>query len=102
VTHARLYSVFKGCSDVIMRQGGAANGKEGAMTAEKTLPRVGSKLANGATVLAAYTNANGQRYVLADVGAEPYVTWALDNEGNAFSGRYFSDLTEAAQDLAER
>jgi hypothetical protein len=48
------------------------------MTAEKPLPRVGSKLANGATVLAAYTDANGQRYVLPDNGgAERYVTWAL-------------------------
>jgi hypothetical protein len=73
------------------------------MTAEKPLPRVGSKLANGATVLAAYTDANGQRYVLADNGgAEPYVTWALDDEGAPYHGRRFSDLTEAARDLVER
>jgi hypothetical protein len=46
------------------------------MTAEKPLPRVGSKLADGAIVLAAYTNANGQRYVLADNGGvEGYATW---------------------------
>ena len=74
------------------------------MTAEKPLPRVGSKLANGATVLAAYTNVNGQRYVLADIGAriERYVTRALDDEGAPYHGRAFSDLTEAARDLVER
>jgi hypothetical protein len=73
------------------------------MTAEKPLPRVGSKLANGATVLAAYTDASGQRYVLADNGgAERYVTWALDDEGAPYHGRRFSDLTEAARDLVER
>ena len=73
------------------------------MTAEKPLPRVGSKLANGAIVLAAYTNANGQKYVLADNGgAEGYATWALDDEGAPYHGRRFSYLTEAARDLVER
>jgi hypothetical protein len=42
------------------------------MTAQKTLPRIGSKLANGATVLAAYANANGRRHVLAERGVQEH------------------------------
>jgi hypothetical protein len=73
------------------------------MTTEKTLPRVGSKLANGAIVIAAYANANDESYVLAQTGnAEPYATWALDDDGGVSDGRAFSDITAAAQDLVER
>ena len=74
------------------------------MTAEKIFePHVGSKLPNGATVLAAYTNTYGQRYVLADDGGtKRFVTWAIDDKGDVFDGRRFSDLTVAGQDLVER
>jgi hypothetical protein len=74
------------------------------MTAKKTFePRVGSKLPNGATVLSVLTKADGRRYVLADDGgAQPFVTWAIDNKGDAFLGRCFSDIVAAAKDLTER
>jgi hypothetical protein len=65
-------------------------------------PRVGSKLSNGATILAVYARGD-RRFVLADnVGAQPFVTWAIDDEGDAFRGRFFTSLDEAAADLTER
>jgi hypothetical protein len=77
---------------------------EKMITAKKAFePRVGAKLPNGATVLSVLTKADGRRYVLADDGgAEPYVTWQVDDRGDAFGGRAFSDLTVAGQDLVER
>jgi hypothetical protein len=72
------------------------------MTENAFEARVGSKLTNGDRARL-HTKANGAQCVLADEGgAQPYVTWALDNDGKAFRGHYFCDLTEAAQDLVER
>jgi hypothetical protein len=74
------------------------------MTARKTFePRVGTKLPNGATILSALTKTDGRRYVLADGGgAEPYVTWQVDDRGDAFLGRSFTDIVAAAKDLTQR
>jgi hypothetical protein len=75
------------------------------MTAKKAFfePRVGAKLPNGATVLSVLTKPDGRRYVLADDGGvQPFVTWEIDNKGDAFLGRSFSNIVAAAKDLTER
>ena len=69
------------------------------MTAKKAFePLVGAKLPNGATILSALTKTDGRRYVLADGGgAEPYVTWQVDDRGDAFLGRSFTDIVAGRQ-----
>jgi hypothetical protein len=33
---------------------------------------------------------------------DEYVTWAVDKEGNAYWGHYFSDIMEAVRDYMQR
>jgi hypothetical protein len=70
-------------------------------------PRVGARLKNGALILSVLTNGDCERLVLgdwsnSDRSQRRYATWRIDDEGNASSGHYFSDLAEAAKDLTER
>jgi hypothetical protein len=61
-------------------------------------------LPNGAKVLDYKIYANGNIVALCEfgVGYHPFVTWRLDEEGNAFWGHYFDNAEEAYRDFEER
>jgi hypothetical protein len=64
----------------------------------------GSKLKNGATVLA-FKGAGDKRVVLAHWehnSYTPYVTWRLDPCDHTFLGHYFAEIGEATADFAGR
>lgn len=54
------------------------------------------KLNNGATVIGQLGDV-----VIAQWGKE-FVTWRIDNEGNAYCGHYFRNEDEAKQDFLRR
>lgn len=61
-------------------------------------PKVGESLSNGAVVLDRhYTTERGWTVLCDYGGVQPYVTWRLDQNGNAFWGHYFREL-ESAQE----
>lgn len=66
-------------------------------------PQIGELLPNGHIVDAAYC-VGEDRYVLAhrDGAPEPYVVWAVDQDGDTRNGRYFTDLTRAQRYFASR
>lgn len=62
-------------------------------------------LKNGATVEMLIETDTDERYVLANTGGyQPYVTWAMDSEGNCYWGHYFAkdQFDEAKADLVQR
>lgn len=64
----------------------------------------GSRLRNGATILAARTKGK-DTIVLADWprnGDREFITWVVDNEGNAVHGNYFRVYERAQIDFARR
>jgi len=65
-----------------------------------------SRLKNGAFVLEAfYSSLTERRTVLAEWKQNthhPYVTWRLDENGNAYLGHYFSTLDAATEDFNQR
>ena len=64
-----------------------------------------SELKNGATVIASQQVEPDGRVVLAKTQGEsacPYVTWAVDDEGNAYWGHYYIDLMDAFADFTSR
>lgn len=71
----------------------------------KTDIKVGSKLPNGASVLAVRNGKLGYPIVLAEWqngSHRPFVTWTCDTQGNAYWGNYFSNLEEATTDYFNR
>ncbi len=59
-------------------------------------------LRNGAEVIAQMPLGD-RMYVAAKWhGAHPYVTWAVDDDGNAYWGKYFATQEEAISNLWER
>jgi tellurite resistance-related uncharacterized protein len=64
---------------------------------------VANSLPNGAQILRRH-NAGMGRYVVLCVwrGAQPYVTWATDNQGRAYWGHYFTRLDCAENDYCKR
>jgi hypothetical protein len=64
---------------------------------------VGTRLNNGAVVADTAINSRNDRYVVAYWSmCDQFVTWAVDNEGNAYWGHYFERLTDACNDLQNR
>jgi hypothetical protein len=63
--------------------------------------RVGDKLANGATVIAFFA-IDDRMIVAAKWHGDQYVTWRVDEKGNAFLGHYFTNRDDAINDLKER
>jgi hypothetical protein len=62
-----------------------------------------SGLKNGAREVARVTGAQGRQWVLAETaGSLPWVTWEVDDDGNAYSGHYFYERLAAAEDLIKR
>lgn len=61
-------------------------------------------LKNGAFVIEYhYSRLNDRRTVVAEWwGSCPFVTWRVDEEGNAWLGHYFQSLDEAMQDFQKR
>lgn len=66
---------------------------------------MGTKLKNGAEVLVDIRKANGDRYVAA-LWKDEYVTWTVDDEGNAYLGHYYGEGVQgeakAFRNVAER
>lgn len=64
-------------------------------------PQIGELLPNGHIVDAAYC-VGEDRYVLAhrESAPEPYVVWAVDQDGDTRNGRYFTDPTRAQRHFA--
>ncbi|NIW99064.1 MAG: hypothetical protein GWN13_12630 [Phycisphaerae bacterium] len=58
-------------------------------------------LNNGARVLS-YAQAVCGRFYVAAEWHDEYVTWAIDEEGNAFWGHYFDEPGDAFNDLQKR
>ena len=59
-------------------------------------------LKNGATVIAQLPSGD-RTFVAAEWhGTMPFVTWAIDDDGNAYWGRYFATRDEAIENLKER
>jgi hypothetical protein len=67
------------------------------------VPTAGTRLRNGATLIAFKTGRERQGVVLAMRGGE-YVTWAVDTRtGDAYWGHYFQqDFAAAAADYQKR
>lgn len=67
-------------------------------------PAIGSRLANGARVVATHDKGNGVVVIFAAMpGApQPYVTWEATSGGGTYWGHYFSDFGEAIVDYSER
>lgn len=68
------------------------------------MPKLGEKLNNGSVVVAAARNPVMEAdYVIAINSKQEYVTWAVDDQGNAVSGNYHSGtpagLRSALDDL---
>lgn len=62
-------------------------------------------LKNGAELKRLRTNkSTGEQFVLGYLAGRvtPWVTWALDDQGNTFWGHYFCDEDSAVLDLAKR
>jgi hypothetical protein len=66
---------------------------------------VGAKLRNGAVILA-YRAVDNKRVVAARWNDErtqcPFITWRVDDDGNAFWGHYFDTKNQAMVDFNER
>ena len=61
--------------------------------------RPGYRLRNGAMIVAV----SGDIVLAVREGETyPYVTWALDEEGHAYRGRYYLDIEAALQNYARR
>ncbi len=64
---------------------------------------VATRLANGARLVGMLENTHGERFVMAETdGAQPWVTWQMNEDGATFWGHYFSDRRAALADLIER
>ena len=61
-------------------------------------------LPNGARVISRYYILGENSWIVLCIWRplQPYVTWRTDNEGNAYSGHYFSDFGQAIRDFEER
>ncbi len=58
-------------------------------------------LNNGASVVASERTSKDGGVVLALFHGE-YVTWNVSNDGDAYTGHYFSDIIKATADFSER
>jgi hypothetical protein len=58
-------------------------------------------LPNGATIMERNVS-RGVVLCRRDTVHQPFVTWRVDGDGNAFWGHYFDDETEARQDYFMR
>ncbi len=65
------------------------------------IPKV---LNNGAEILAYKRIRNSHMVVCAktEIGVHPFVTWAVDDNGDAYWGHYFLTEDEAMKDWRER
>lgn len=59
-------------------------------------------LPNGADILDRRTVGEGQVVLARYYGAQPFVTWRVDQDGNAYWGHYHRELVDAAQDFRTR
>jgi hypothetical protein len=69
------------------------------------LPALGSRLANGATVIATRHAANGDPYILCHIEGREYASWCMNPyEGFTVMGHYFQipQFGEAVADFLNR
>lgn len=70
-----------------------------------TFYKVPDTLTNGAKVLAVKQLIGGHATVVAEKSPDsvhPFVTWAVDENGDAYWGHYFKTYDEALEDWKER